>query len=843
VLEASLYLLSIQTQINGVSDILADATASAADKLAAAEQLAHATLAYAEAQSLMRKYTDLTLEQEALEIADALLAAQAGLLAAESAYALDATAENLAALTQALKTLQAAKDALTALDQYIDAHETSQEAQQLEDEIAQHQLDAADAQALLDAYLVLTDHSATSEEKAAARAVIDSAGMTKLQAMSALVAAQEAAVEAQQALNELLAKNGFATVQEAIVAETAAHNELDVAKAGFAAHTTANTAGQAVQDAQGHLDQANGILAAVQDLLSQRNLAQSALESAQNALDAAYQAWVDARLIKGTDEDADVQTALADYLAALTERDEKQTALSALDDALLALPSEIEAQQAVADADTALAQARQAWIDALAAQPNVVLDLFGADFAANDSIAPEQPTIHTAHNLTIHSGGSVGVMGTPISTDVGGVIRVDASPLGTVALTSPVTMHIGGVSAGNVWITANGSLLDVSPAGSVMVTADNAVLNAIGGEIGGSTAMLNVGSLSGFADQMTMQNQGALNIGRLSAQGWGIWLGVGGAVTQSVGGFVLARNFALKTPGDIGTPTSPLNTNVQNLSASGGNIYINSIGHLQSVSIKGNTVVLWVNGALYGGTVRAQNLSIYALGDIGREYAPLRVQVPGVLILMSEYGRINVVNKLLRLTFLIGIRLMNGLMLYLLIGTDIRGGLQILGMAIAKDGDVAVLNEFYEVVRSSGVSLGCAFIDGLGDSAAAFQTAFDRLFPDAALISTDVFWIAGMRGDIGGEDWYALLSDLAAVYGSTNAEEAIAATERFNANWQEKYPAAAERLNQQMKDVAAVLAATAALRSAELNYKQIVNMLIHQINQLDIPALYASNPV
>ena len=119
--------------------------------------------------------------------------------------------------------------------------------------------------------------------------------------------------------------------------------------------------------------------------------------------------------------------------------------------------------------------------------------------------------------------------------------------------------------------------------------------------------------------------------------------------------------------------TNLLRTNVRNLSITGGNIYVNSIGHIQTVNIRGTTVVLRVGGALYGGRIYAQNLSIYAFGDIGRAGAPLHVQVPGQLIIVSEYGRIYVVNQLLRLVFLIGIRLTNidglegeGLMLYLI---------------------------------------------------------------------------------------------------------------------------------------------------------------------------------
>ncbi len=137
----------------------------------------------------------------------------------------------------------------------------------------------------------------------------------------------------------------------------------------------------------------------------------------------------------------------------------------------------------------------------------------------------------------------------------------------------------------------------------------------------------------------------------------------------------------------------------------------------------------------------------------------------------------------------------------------------------------------------SGVRLGCAFIDGLGDSAAAFMAAFGELFPDAALIASDVFWIARMRGDIAPEDWNALLTDLAAVYEAATAEEATAAMERFSENWGDRYPDIVEKLEEQLEDMDTLLATAAALKDADLNYKQIVNEVSQLLERLDVSEL------
>ncbi len=158
--------MSIQSAINDASDVLADEAASAADKLAAQDALDQANLAYSEALSLKAIYDNSGVASEALDIADALLTAQIVLVEAESAYALDASAENLAALTQARNTLQSAKDALSAWSVYLPAHETSQTAQALDAAIQQAALDAARRRRYSTLNTVLSSWTATAAERA-----------------------------------------------------------------------------------------------------------------------------------------------------------------------------------------------------------------------------------------------------------------------------------------------------------------------------------------------------------------------------------------------------------------------------------------------------------------------------------------------------------------------------------------------------------------------------------------------------------------------------------------------------------------------------------------------------
>ena len=182
-------------------------------------------------------------------------------------------------------------------------------------------------------------------------------------------------------------------------------------------------------------------------------------------------------------------------------------------------------------------------------------------------------------------------------------------------------------------------------------------------------------------------------------------------------------------------------------------------------------------------------------------------------------------------------------MLYLLVGADIRGQIKILGVSIAGIGDADSLVGLSDLVKMFGLPLGLAFIDGLGDSAAAFLAAFGELFPGTTLIASDVFWIAAMRAQIEPGDWDALLRDLAAVYTAETEEEAQAAADAFGDNWREKYPDVVQRLEEQLTDMDTLLAAAAALRDADLNYIQVVNEVSKALATLDIAAIQQNDPV
>jgi hypothetical protein len=818
--------------------VLADEAASAADKLAAQDKLDQANLAYSEASSLIEKYEDTTPDGEAMDIADAFLAAQQTLTTAQAAYDADPSADNLDALTQAQKTLQAAKDALSALDTYLQVLQTSVPARELNDTIQQAQLDADAAQAVLDAYAVLASPTATDAEKLAAQAAIDASGMTKAEAESALDSAEQTKTEAEAALAALLTENGYVAYSDVIDAETTTRNALDTAKGTLEAHETTNDAQAAADNAEKRLSDANATYGTISTLMDARDVAANALAAAQIAMDNAYQAWVDARLVAGSDADSEVVAALNGYLDAQKERDEKQAALTAIDEELSLLPSLSEAQDEIDAAQAELDAAELNLAAKLAAQPGVTPDSFGADYAADAATGAEQTTIRAGGDLTITAGADVGALLSRITIAVDGIITVQAGESGTVALASPQTMNVGGINAGTVLLTAYGDILDTAPEGGIMIVADEATLQAIDGGIHGSEAVISVGILSAFADEIDIRNIGALELGTIAAYGTGVTLSASGSIRQLSGGYVQGSRISLTSGGDIGTELTPVIMNTPALVAAGKNIYITYTGHADSIDLTGGNIVLTVGGNLLGGEVHASNLTIDTFGSIGRPGVPLKVWVSNGLTLVMHYGGVYVINlytgeveRQIRSVFLVGILLSDDdqalpLMLYVLFGVTTRGELSIRNIYIAETGNTEVLSEIAGGVRQSGLnSIDMAFIEGLSEAPQVFAETMSGMFPGMQTMSTSLFWIAAMRADIGDADWNAMIDDLQAVYEATTVEQVRSAVDSFTARWEALYPSVTGRLDTEAEDAEALLSAAEALRNGGVGFAAVINAL------------------
>ncbi|MEN6636450.1 MAG: transposase [Clostridiaceae bacterium] len=837
VLNAAKDILSAQTAINGASDVLADPLASDADKLAATTVLANATLALNLATALKAIYEDENATDESLAIADAVLAAEQALLAAKAAYGLDASADNLARMQQSQKTLQAAKDAFAALTAYLTAKDVSDHATALSDAAAKAQADADAAQAVLDAYNTLVRYGATAEEKANARAVIMAAGgISRTQAQAMLNTALAARDAAQIALNALLSQNGFTTLSEAVNATLTARATLDGKLTNKAAH-------DAVNDAQAELDRANEALlaanlalAAAKSLTDAITAATSESEDAETALQLAYQAWIDARLA-GSDEDKPVADALAAYLAAQSVRDEKHAALNVLLAEQTALSTLDELRAAVLAAEDAQSQAQSKLSNLLAVQPGVTLDSFGADYAADGTIGEQRATIHTGGTLTLITGTDAGTPSSPLSVDAGGIVTVQAGLGGIVAIQSPHTLHLGGISGGDVQLTANGNICDESPVGGAMITANSAMLAAILGSIGtqGNPVWLIVTRLGASANDIFVSNSGNLALDVIAAQN-SATIRTTGSIFQMPAGFVQAGTVTLLAGGDIGSASAPIVVNAGALTARGGTIQITSLGNLGSVTIAGNTVILFVGGTLSSGFIQARNLQLTANGDIGALGRAVLVQVSGKCVIVSLYGLVFIRN-IYRVAFnpvstVLAISL-GGRMVYLLLGVNQRGETVLLGILKTELNTTSSLDTLVAALKQlNALAVPQVLLDGLGSMQDAFTKAFGTLLPQTKLVLSSVFWFAELRKQVDPADWDAMLADYVAIYSSSTVQEVNEAIQRFGEHWGEKYTAIVSGLTSQSATPEQIVAVCDAFRAQKISLAQVIGWLSDDLESM-----------
>jgi hypothetical protein len=414
--------------------------------------------------------------------------------------------------------------------------------------------------------------------------------------------------------------------------------------------------------------------------------------------------------------------------------------------------------------------------------------------------------------------------------DAAGTVLLNAT--GTVSLAGAHSLLLGGVTGSSVTIAANGSIMDVSPAGAQMITADKAVLYAIDGIIGGSFAKTNINYFSGFADAIYLQTSARWSLApfRLMA---GHLLSPAARNTMA-GGYLQAPSIELTAGGAIGTPGAPVIVNTQSLTASGGNLYFSSIGHLNRVDLTGGSVVLSVGGNLTGGIIRAKNLTLIAFGSIGTAQNPLRLVVPGALIITSLYGEIFYTNQLIRSTFLVGLLLGGDIPMMLLIrfGQTIQGGLVVMNILMVRLDD---LSGFGDVLAGAGIrSLDMALIEGANGSSLALAKALLAAFPKVKIASLALFWIAQMRPLIEEDEWSAMLSDLEAIYRATTEQALTDAVEAFTERWQAAYPEITARLNQEATDSLTMLEAFDLMHRSELDLTMLLNALSEVLAQTSL---------
>lgn len=301
------------------------------------------------------------------------------------------------------------------------------------------------------------------------------------------------------------------------LAYEAAQLQLQTAAQPDAENTLVQAALDAYLRAQDVRDAASAASAAAQDALTalamrlidqnvasanaDAQIAQEAVAAADSAIDGAdalLELFDTLASPLASDAEKDAARKLLDAAGAATRQDAEdmraqavadkasaESALAAAEQARLAAEAERATPEAFLDdyandelADaTASQQNAQSSHQNLPALPAVTQDAIGADYAPveDGSSDAEEPTIRTGGNLSILSGGSVGLAGDPISTSVDGAIAITggSSALDGVNLAGQGDMRVEGIAVGGpVSVTANGDLTDASEKGKPTVQSD-----------------------------------------------------------------------------------------------------------------------------------------------------------------------------------------------------------------------------------------------------------------------------------------------------------------------------------------------------------------------------------
>jgi hypothetical protein len=383
----------------------------------------------------------------------------------------------------------------------------------------------------------------------------------------------------------------------------------------------------------------------------------------------AYAAWKEQEYAKA----AESVSALENRVKAVTE----DTGISEQQRALLLdrLNKQLAAARTVADelnkqlgaaraeADTAKADADKLASDALA--------LKAAAEAALQAAASAPCTIIADGYLTLGAGESIGSGLNYITFSANGALTgiagmdsddgIYLAGTGNVLLNSLTAgREVSLISLGNIRqadaLQSGGSMVyvpaDRTP-GQPCVRAEITGLYSLIGSVGTISAplRLNTGSIAGIGRTgFYVINDRGLIIGSVYTEG-NAFISAAGSIaadpSETEGcANVTAEDLTLIARGNIGTGEHPLIINVHgSLSASGRDMYLDSIADLIIRSIRGRDVDIQSDGTVMGSGLHARNLIIKAYGDVGAKDDPLVIYVPGNVDIISVFGLIYYINR------------------------------------------------------------------------------------------------------------------------------------------------------------------------------------------------------
>ena len=260
-------------------------------------------------------------------------------------------------------------------------------------------------------------------------------------------------------------------------------------------------------------------------------------------------------------------------------------------------------------------------------------------------------TITTGGDLTIDAGGAIGDEDNALGMDVTGTIDVTVGDPTTdgVDIESTGNVNFNPIEGEHVSIDALGDIQAAGDGGERDIVTGDLNISTTGGDVGSEERPIRVSvdELTAMGEEVHIENDKDLIVD--SVIGGDVNLDVDGDVIPGDNGDapnIIADDLDIKADGDIGKEDDPLHIDVDHIDAEGEDIYIhNDSENLDIGHIKGDNVDIEADGSVTGGPIEADDLTIDANGDVGKEDDPLEIIVSGDVNINSNYGWVYWINR------------------------------------------------------------------------------------------------------------------------------------------------------------------------------------------------------
>ena len=253
--------------------------------------------------------------------------------------------------------------------------------------------------------------------------------------------------------------------------------------------------------------------------------------------------------------------------------------------------------------------------------------------------------------LNVGSGYDIGSFDNALSVLVGGMLFINKDNLAiadNIYIENAQGLVIGNNinASGNVRISSENSIEAASGLAGSLVTAQEAVLNSLYGDIGTprTPLYLSVGKLSAMGKNVYIINDRDLEIGIIAGENVDVYA-AGNITAGSVGqgeSNIYAGNLNLRAVGDIGSPDARLKVDAINIISRSRNLFLHSSG--AEMNVRGITVDsvadITADGNIGGGVISAHDITILAFGSVGTASNYLLIRVPGNVDISSLYGNV-----------------------------------------------------------------------------------------------------------------------------------------------------------------------------------------------------------